>query len=337
MTAVKLPIYESPIRGRLHLTYPLAILLNYKECWDWFHSNYIQLVCQKQLTHETLNLMFYLPDAIEWRFNYIWLERKIINPKLLVRSNIDVNELIMDHIDQGYYSKIELNDYYLPNKPEYLKVNKTHLNFIYGYSNNSEFYTLGFNKGSSYGESTITFSQLTDAYYNNHSYEHSHFGDIYFFKKSERVSYEIDMNNIKEQLQDYISSRNSSKKYTVIHNAENEQVFGMAIYNCLLDYIDCLSKEDIHYDIRNFHILWEHKVCMIARLEYLIQKGYLVASNEIITQYKDIERSTLILRNLMLKFSSSKDVSILEKVKVRILDIMLKEKELILYLLAQMP
>lgn len=43
----KLPIVDSPIKGYTIHSYPFSIMLNEPRSYEWFYSNYIQVVCNR--------------------------------------------------------------------------------------------------------------------------------------------------------------------------------------------------------------------------------------------------------------------------------------------------
>jgi len=68
------------------------------------------------------------------------------------------------------------------------------------------------------------------------------------------------------------------------------------------------------YDIRPLHILWEHKVCMLARIRYLESEKYLNVADGLGNLYVTVEVQARTLRMMMLKLRASRDVAVLKRI-----------------------
>ena len=62
---------------------------------------------------------------------------------------------------------MELNEYYIPNRPAYKNHNFYHDLLIYGYNkNNQNFSTIAYNKDGLYKSQLISFTNIIEAYCN---------------------------------------------------------------------------------------------------------------------------------------------------------------------------
>lgn len=71
-----------------------------------------------------------------------------------------------------------------------------------------------------------------------------------------------------------------------------------------------------HYiDINPFNVLYNHKVAMNVIIEYLIKNSYIQSQHltEIKMLFNELERSTVILRNLVIKYNIAQSQSLLKK------------------------
>ena len=136
-----------------------------------------------------------------------------------------------------------------------------------------------------------------------HSSLENHYDEygITLYKYKKGAQYNFDFQYVLEQLEDYVYSKNTSERFRALANPV-DNVFGLNTYRCLNDHFECVLKKVKHFDIRPLHIFWEHKKCMVSRIEYLEHLNYLNPQNEFSKSYKVIEERTDRQRIMMLKF-----------------------------------
>ena len=92
-----------------------------------------------------------------------------------------------------------------------------------------------------------------------------------------------------------------------------DNVFGMKIYDCLARWMELILAGRREFDIIPFHILWEHKRVMVARLEYFERHGYFDHALECSTRYREIEAMVAHLRLLMVRCQMKQDPKLLAR------------------------
>jgi len=112
--------------------------------------------------------------------------------------------------------------------------------------------------------------------------------------------YEFDIDAVIDQLHSYVYSVNTSNRYRTMEKPI-EGVFGMATYGLLKDYFTFLMDHPRSWDRRHLYTLWEHKKCMLSRLEYLEEIGRLRIKEGITKEYKVVEGKAKCAHLLMLK------------------------------------
>lgn len=91
--------------------------------------------------------------------------------------------------------------------------------------------------------------------------------------------------------------------------------FGLAKYSHLKNYFELLAKKEVGNNIRSLHFLYDHKQCMISRLKFLCQNGYLVDNNNsILEEYIEIKNKISVARNLQLKSMFTKGSDEIKKI-----------------------
>lgn len=152
----------------------------------------------------------------------------------------------------------------------------------------------------------------------------------------EEAEYQFNLEYVVEQLKDYVFPIRMKEKintYRYLSYAGN--TFGIDIYNELIKNIRIVMNDQkiTRLDHRHYQILWEHKKCMLLRIEYLTDMGLLKNDADIRKNYNEIEKESLIARNLILKYNITNNNPLLESLISHVIKISETEKQIILKLL----
>ena len=296
-----------PIKG--FTVFSLSILATNELYLPWFYSQHIQLYFAKtQIQKGVPKIDFYRPPnnrllpspLLETR----WLDRDLISI-----VNEDIVQFVVKYIDRDYYVQLYLNEFYMPDRSNYNTQKNIHETLIHGYDLYDEtFDIIGYNKMGQYVSSKLKFADFKKAYtkidysdfkeaYMKIKYSPNHMAKIGLLKYDNNRRYEFDLNLVLEQIRDYIESNNTSEKFRML-DAPEDGIYGIETY-CHL--IHCLLEQRNNFDIRLFHILWEHKKCMLNRLIYMENKGCLDPYENLSVAYNKIEREVANLRLVMLR------------------------------------
>ncbi|MGN6712772.1 hypothetical protein [Anaerocolumna jejuensis] len=312
-----LGVSNPPIIGYTIHALPISIIMNYKECLPWFYSNYIQLVCNPNHKDVFLDFLTLCPifDNNYWiEFLYPgipWLNKNCIEEYVFYKNNLDINEFIIQSINSENYIITALDEYYIPYKKSYQINHYLHDYLIFGYdSEEKEYDILGFDNSHHFGKSKINFDVISNTFNNSHERKINGVDKLYYnpiklLKINEDFSFILDLQLIKNFLIDYLESKNSFIMFRSIRNITNNLMYGISIYDELIKYFQNDDNKE-SYDIRALHILWEHKKCMLLRLDYIINTYNLKEFDDIYKEFKYIEKQCMKLRNLLIKFYITK-------------------------------
>lgn len=314
----RLPLADPPIKGLHYLANPLAILFINENVLPWFYSDYAQLIWYKEINF----LSFHGKYISEFPTSIPWLEFQCLEKKFAVKA-FDICDLFVDAIDDGWYIISSYDEFFIPNTFSYQKQHFNHDFMIYGYDMTGQtFISNIYTRKMMLEENIISFSQFRDGFFAAYpdSYE---FNRINFYRKKKVYKYDFNYTFLLGQLEDYLNSRCSDRKYTV-PDGHVDRAFGMEIY----DYIICIfkTKHQSIYDTRILYLLWEHKKCMKMRIEYMIKHNLLADDQAFIEKFAEIERITLKIRMLQLKLCVKKDMSICDRIVSGLQDVHGKEK-----------
>jgi len=319
MSIVKLPLAESPIIGLQYIAYTLGIVLNDEESLPWYYSNYIQLVSGNTF----LSAMHFYPA---WYHTIPFLIVQAFKKEITKFGNINIHKFIKDCIDNQLYFYSVFDEFYVPRRLSYGRRHFQHDFLIYGYDEAQQEYILaGFDENRFYRTTTVSFAQFEEAFFSEMN-EYVH-----LLKRNEGLKYNFNLKRVCELLEDYLYRRNTSERYSDGTSLEaiSDRHWGLDVYKHLRGYFNSLINGDAWYDIRPLHILYEHKKCMVSRLEYMEKNNYISDCSYLIDSYKILENKSMVMRNLQLKYSATSDKKYLRSIVETLAEIEQKEEELL--------
>ena len=282
-----------------YTVFPLSILAVNDIYLPWFYSQHIQLFVTEYIEEDLMKLDFY-------RYPYARLLPAPFLDVLYYNRDIDIVfetrivDFLVANLNKNYYIQLYANEFYMPNRSHYKQQNYTHEILIHGYDSQSEeFYIVGYNHQGQYTSSPIKFTDFEQAFVNVDKLPERK-NKIQLSKYIKDRTYEFDLELLKEQLQDYLYSNNTSNRYRII-NKPIDGIYGLEIYQYFDTYFKDLLSESFHYDIRNLHILWEHKKCMILRMQFMEENNYLDPAHRFSELYKNTVQLASNIRIIMLR------------------------------------
>ncbi|OPX43792.1 hypothetical protein CLHUN_22720 [Ruminiclostridium hungatei] len=324
---IRLNIDLPPVIGYLHHAYLLSVAREHPDFKEWFNTNYIQMKYYPQRYW----LNFHRLDLYGGAFDYCpLLDLQMVKNEFLRINGIDIVELAVKYIEQGYYIWLYIDEFYDRNRRAYNTRHFIHENLLHGFDPDTRcFYSSGFDQNQKYTFSETRYQDLSDSF--NHAPDNLH---LKILKPNSNAVFKLELENIKNTLSDYLNSCNTSKRSIMYNNPTSDCVYGLEIYKHLKTYFEALLNEKTYYDIRILHILWEHKRCMTARIAYLHETKHLTRHGPILNSSIEIENKVLMLRNLQMKYEKNRNREHIEKIIRSLEEISIQEAHTINELLA---
>ena len=234
-----------------------------KQYNDWLAMNYIQLYYNNSEEKPNVPIDYIMFPIKLFRYENVFanhfLDINYVDPQEVIELHSGMINYILWCLEHNYYVAICMDEYYIPNRSNYKKGHYMHINMIYGVNClKEEFCLLGFSRKLE--DSKASFQQIV---YATSKLQ----GTIITYKVQESThSINFCLDNLINSIEDFLYSRNSSKRYS---NIESEQrgVYGLQILKELSSTIE--GKELLVKDIRISYILYEHAELMNQRLQYL--------------------------------------------------------------------
>ncbi|PFR39992.1 hypothetical protein [Bacillus thuringiensis] len=330
MESKQLPIHEPLIKGFLFFAYPFSILGSNEKTYPWIFSNFIQTCFDKNFSESPVPFTFYTYDFTICP----WLKHEKIKRNTVSQLSQDIVKFIKSCIDNNKYVHLYLDEYHVPNRMAYRDFNLAHENFIYGYDDvNCTFNILGFDEKIIYKSTTISYDQFYKAYlgvedlieskiFNQelHSNSIDIFNTINIFEFNSGGEYSFNKKLVIDSLKDYKEGNNTSERFSMIREPW-DRAYGMDCYKHFIGYFEMLLNNEADYDIRFLHNLWEHKLLMSKRVDFMQKNNYINLEQDTISKFERIEQEAFALRNIMVKYSITNNRSEIELILTKLPEI----------------
>lgn len=307
----ELILSNSPIKGYTIHAYPLSIALNEEKCKPWFYSNYIQLVCDPDYIENfyDFNNLCSILECDKWIDSIYpgipWIRYNSIMVNQIHNYADKLCDIVKWIIDNNQYLVTHLDDFFITHKEAYNVKHNFHDIMCFGYDDEkSIFKMLAYDSMGNFEKMDISFEDFTKAYESTQvNSDEPFYNPFKILSIDHDFSYDMDINLIYKSLECLLKSKDNLIMRKTIRNVNEKLVYGLDTYKVLADYYSL--KRDERYDLRPLQILWEHKKCMVMRLEYLSEIYKNSGFSDLKNEYLEVEKKALITKNLVLKFMIS--------------------------------
>ncbi|MCD1259473.1 hypothetical protein B5M42_011570 [Paenibacillus athensensis] len=334
MSAKQLPIYPTQLVGKLHHSLPQSIISDKQRFEAWFFSNYIQLFCNKG-DRGSFPVNFY--EYFLWDHPFPPLYAEKLTRGTIEMLGMDLFDFIVKCIDSGKYVYAYVDEFYVPFLT-YQRWHYVHDIMIYGYDlETRELDAVGMTQANHFGTARITFEQFMEGYQAPTQHEYQH--DIFLLHEKFNTTYEFDLVLVRELLEDYVYSRNTSTRYRMVANPL-DCLFGMEIYDRYMDDLRLAKETGELISYLPIHTMMEHKECMLRRMEYMRDHGHVDAERvvPVMEAYREVTLATQVLRSMILKrHRTRKDNPTVDQLLDKVAVIRDKERQVLLDFLDILP
>jgi hypothetical protein len=289
-----LPFTQPLAYGYQFYAFPLGILATRPKAADWVISNYVQVVYEYAGQAAPVPFAFYVYDYSVSP----WLETLRLNREWCSMHDRGITGIVRDAISNDFYVYLTLNERYVPHRSAYGgDVDVAHDTLIRGLDDEKNTFELyGYDHEKMFRATELDQADLAQAYYDTGQ---EPFYDVPFtmYRCDDAGEYTFDLGFIARGIGEYLDSFNTSTHYQAQRDPW-DRAYGMETYDLLESYLDGYGQGTVRYDIRNVHVLWEHKRMMVARLRRCAQLVPTVG--DLVAPYESVERRAWKLRTQMI-------------------------------------
>jgi len=299
--------------------------------YPWVFNNFIQIYMKRKPSSATSILTDYFFPQLKMHSNRLinpFIDFEEIHRNLVKCTEIGIIKFITSCIESNNYVSLYLNEYHVPDRRSWNKNSFNHENLVYGYNDEKRtFKLLGYSEGY-LRYSDIGYDDFVQAYNSCKICEASKTDVITLIRyKYSDSSYMFDIGIVRTSINDYLTSFDSRKKFTQIIQNDLDVVFGISVYDNILNSQENTNR--LMDDVRISHFIYEHKMLMVLRVEYLFFKNYIEETDylNLSMSFEKICSMALSLRNLVLKYKIAKSNKIQSNVMNLLTEIRDLEKE----------
>jgi len=349
----ELPLYfPSPIYYSLYAAIRFSILLTSEKTYPWFYSNFIQLrfdneIFENQLQYDNeKKRKLGFPDHIlhiypievmkkDYKGASLFFDEINLNSNIFQFKKETLISEMVDYLNNGYYITTHLDVSKLPGTRYYNGIPTVHSVLIYAYDLEEKcFKHTDFQNNGSMTIIKIDFEDFINAFFSDSVPESQRIEKMrskYYLglcKINDENTFSFDVESIKLLLSDYLNASNTSKRYNLLL-PEKRGIYGVEVYNAIIKYIKTTSSLNDMIDYRVFHVIYEHKKMMTCRFEYFESIGILDSDLNISKKFSAVEKKANDLRNLVLKYTYTKEKNILNLIISELNEICSQERPII--------
>lgn len=287
-----------PVKFFMHHSIALAMILAENKNWNFVLANYIQL--NKSKDNEYLFDMYPRIGSAEKYGEYPLdniIENHILTGTMFKISSDDIIEKVIQWIDNGFYVTINSDERMIPLTAGYKrKTFHNHPGFYFGYDlMNCTMKMLNFDNNMNYRIIDVSFKDLVKSFESKDLIDslHKKGFDSYLIQlrkiKQEIIDYNYTDQKtiacIKQYLYEYLNGIDSNSRNLLSYQIISDNYWGIEVYNVL---IACLQgKYSKRFLFQSICGLCEHKILMMKRFDFLIEKNFSI-DEESILEYKQV-------------------------------------------------
>lgn len=302
--SILLPVQKPVITGWTWVAALFSILQNNPASFNWIYSNYINVYCLHDSGHnDKILFMDYFPCDLHCFFDCPYVYGQALTRRTIRSVHEDIRIFFINALKSGNYI------YGIFDEGKLFHTSKfRHELFIYGYNEEADTFSVadftltpGYPK---YGYKKYPSEAVCQAYHSieeSEDYLWDRKGGLLLVQARENGLYDFDAVLVKKSLMEYLSGYNSFYNYRMRMKPYTDKEYGVDVYAMISNNIKSSVTGESLLDVRVLHNLYDHKVLMLNRMEYMIANRYLAMPPGILNEFESIKQKVDILWCMALK------------------------------------
>ncbi len=280
----------------------LLMLRNQNEGKNWLINNFIEITYDKMgFPHQ----IYFFNDRVRNKTTELyncplWRMQKIDFDEKHCVMGKDILSYVIECLNKNMYILFMVNRKYI--KKYEFKRDDLHQILVHGYDDENSLIFFSDNNKNGKFESiiTCTYEELSESFEKAYYYaDEPDFGtSVFTFLIEQTKPYPVNMIRVMRMIKDYLNGTSQT---------DNGRPSGINVYLDLAHYYENMLQqhERINTDVRGLCTLHDHKKAMVMRLELL--RDILQIPESIIEDYKELERKSEQIINIMLRYKVLKE------------------------------
>lgn len=265
----------------------------YAEAQPWVFSHYVHLLCEEDKRNKGRLFIDYAPRASKQLDICPWIIHQYMLRDTYTALFPDFIAFIENSLGMQNYVYMLIDQKFIPECEE----GWPHETFIYGFDKQSGICNVADFTFSSNGQYAYTKTNIENLKKGsaNITTSKDYMKYVHLLRFNREAEYEFDKEWLKTSLRDYQRATNPYDHYRHMYNRYICLGYGAAIYDIIIDdAIKCVN-EGKEVDIRMLHNIYDHKVFMLKRVEFLLANG-MIRSSDLYSKSKKMSALSNALR-----------------------------------------
>lgn len=309
-----LPIREPLLKAYLHIGMPFSILPEKFETNGWVYNTYIQLVYHDENSADAFM------DFTQERF---WEEHNVFTKGFLgfpAGTDEERIEMLIEwkrFMDMGYYIFGDWDEYYIPDTPFYEKSFFRHYFLAYGYEN-GEICVEGYLADGHWHRFRVEEEIFLQAVLPDKDRDKNGYVGVNLYRPRADKLFTFDPGQVKREVKAYLCSEGET----------TELLYGVEAVRKFFDQMTGAMEEGADFPIQSVYIIYEHKVMMLKRLEYMTAEKNGCTEDDVQEYQKVVDQVFSVVCSCV-KYRMTRRVAHLERIREKINDAIESEQKLL--------
>ena len=288
-------------------SFPLGIIKsNIKDYDSWLCNKLINCICRPNYIFDSLE-----DDIWSTRDGLTFSQGMWLTPETFATTGFDLIRFNKSMLEKGFYITGTYNEFYIPQKIPYRKVDFNHDYVIFGYDDEIQ----SFNSAAYLNNEIYSFFDISyDNYYLGVTKNIAEKSGLQFYNINKNYLPKVDICSIKNKIHNYLYSKQD----------EHGNFYGIAAWDKLAEYI--FENEEL--DFRYSRAYMEHRLCMLKRIRKLRELSYIDDASLEIEYFNNVYEKAQCIHNLFIKYNLKRNTNLLLRMEKLIREI--NEKEFLL-------
>lgn len=291
MNRKQLPMHEPIIAT--YTSYGAIFSMIGDSCKEWLYNNFIQIRFASGWGILTFDKHQYLMSNCPG-LNFYAMPREVLEE----RYDNSLFSFIKSAIDLNFYVFLFVDRYYIPINDNYKKEHASHELFITGYDLDDNTVIVSDNiMDGKFNTMKCKIEELEEAYAKM-DIEYTFLSELRMVRVVPDGGEPFRIRQVKFELERYLYSMPA---YDLVYT--QDYIFGFEVCEFILKAMEEWNAKKEHYDKRIFHLLYEHKIIMEERVDYMEKNHYIPQNSGLLEEATALKKEFLLIRNSVVKRS----------------------------------
>ncbi len=310
-----LPVHEPLLKAYLHIGMPFSILPDEFVENGWVYNTYTQLVYYNENPEDPF---MDFTQVRFWEDVGIFTKGFMDYPARTEKERVHMVEEIKRFMEKGYYIWGDWDEYWIPDTPAYRGSFYRHYFMAYGYDENG-IWVEGYLDDEHWHRFQVSENTFGKALLADADRDKNGLIGINVYRPKDAKRYSFDYEKVRKEMYDYLESKGE----------HSHLPYGMnAIRSFAQDIKDAMQNGG-DYPIQSVYIVYEHKLMMEKRLQYMYSHKIGRCDDGLLSEYSSVKDAFYSVVCSCVKYNMTGRKSLGEKVYQKMIGALEREEKVL--------